>query len=232
MYSGLAYYYCINSIAPSLPADTFLPFRSATQSNMQTQWLSLPPLHLSVSVSLQELSRVHAHEVLSVSWWEVHPGREQSSVWLHPWNHSLLHHEQTAHPRSRTPVSAVPGAGADALRPHTHTYHVLTHRHTQGFTRTATTVLHLQSHIVDSSRVWLVFGWGIRFFRRVIRFIPGVKESTIGLYWHCIDVLHACAEYILHHWTLKCLRITLGTAILLSMLQTLQMIDLTFEDKM
>ncbi len=38
------------------------------------------PLHLSVSVSLQELSRVHAHEVLSVSWWEVHPGREQSSV--------------------------------------------------------------------------------------------------------------------------------------------------------
>ncbi len=51
MYSGLVYYYCINSIAPSLPADTFLPFRSATQSNMQTQWLSLPP-SICLSLSL------------------------------------------------------------------------------------------------------------------------------------------------------------------------------------
>lgn len=103
-YSAISTSWCISTIAG-------MPYNVIQKLN--------PPLRLSVSVSLQELSRVHAHEVLAVSWWEVHPGREQSSVWLHPRSHSLLHHKQTAHPRSRAPVSALPGAGADALRPHT-----------------------------------------------------------------------------------------------------------------
>ncbi len=233
MYSGLAYYYCINSIAPSLPADTFLPFRSATQSNMQTQWLSLPP---SICLSLSLCRSCHGFMHMKFS--QSRDGKFILGENSPPFDSipEVIHYYTT---------NKLPIRGAEHLsllfpvlvqtlwdHTHTHTYHVLTHRHTQGFTRTATTVLHFQSHIAGSSRIWLVFGWGIRFFRRVIRFIPGVKESTVGLYWHCIDVLHACAEYILHHWTLKCLRITLGTAILLSMLQTLQIIDLTFEDKM
>ncbi len=217
MYSGLAYYYCINSIAPSLPADTFLPFRSAPS--------------ICLSLSLCRSCHGFMHMKFSQSrdgkfiLGENSPPFDSIPEVIHYYTTNKLPIRGAEHLSLLFPVLV------QTLWDHTHTYHVLTHRHTQGFTRTAT-VLHLQSHIADSSRVWLVFGVGIRFFRRVIIFIPGVKESTVGLYWHCIHVLHACAEYILHHWTLKCLRITLGTAILLSMLQTLQMIDLTFEDKM
>ncbi len=200
---------------------------------MQTQWLSLSP-SICLSLSLCRSCHGFMHMKFSQSrdgkfiLGENSPPFDSIPEVIHYYTTNKLPIRGAEHLSLLFPVLV------QTLWDHTHTHTLITHSHTDTLRASLRRLLQcfIFNHISQALRVF-VFGVGIRFFRRVIRFIPGVNENTVGLYWHCIDVLHACEEYFPHHWTLKCLLITLGTAILLlSLLQTLQMIDLTFEDKM